>query len=67
MKEYDNSEKTARLMLDDYVKTVTDELEDSIEAIILLGSLVYGGYIPGPGDIDQITILKNDAVDSHQN
>lgn len=61
MKIYDNSEKTARLMLDDYVKTVTDELGDSIEAIILLGSLVYGGYIPDPGDIDQITILKTDA------
>jgi len=63
MKEYDNSEKTARLMLDDYVKSVTNELGDSIEGIILLGSLVYGGYIPGPGDIDQITILKNDAAE----
>ena len=61
MREYDNSEKTARLMLDHYVTTSSEKFRDSIESIILLGSLVYGGYIPGPGDIDQITMLKNDA------
>lgn len=66
MKVYDNSENTARLMLDDYIKTITEELGDSIEAVILVGSLVYGGYIPGPGDIDQITILKTDAEEGKE-
>ena len=29
---------------------------------MLIGSLATGGYVPGPGDIDQITILRQDAA-----
>ena len=29
---------------------------------MLIGSLATGGYVPGPGDIDQVTILRQDAA-----
>lgn len=57
------SEKTARAILQRYVESVSADLGDSIEAIILVGSLATGSYVPGPGDIDQITILRQSASD----
>jgi len=59
----DKSEKTARLILRHYVESITTELEESIEAILLVGSLATGTYVAGPGDIDQITILPRSASD----
>jgi len=59
MKYQDKSEKMARLILQKYIEFVTSDREDSIEAIILVGSLVTKSYVPGPSDIDQITILKD--------
>lgn len=56
---FDNSETTARLMLQHYVQFVTSDIGDSIEAILLVGSLATGSYVPGPSDIDQITILRD--------
>lgn len=61
MKYQDKSEKTARLILQKYIEFVTSDMEDSIEAIILVGSLVTKSYVPGSSDIDQITILKDSA------
>jgi hypothetical protein len=57
----DNSETTARLLLQHYVDSVAREHGDLALAIVLTGSLVTGSYVPGPGDIDQITILTDDA------
>lgn len=61
--KFDKSEATARLMFEKYVESVVAALGDSIEAILLVGSLVTGSYVPGPGDIDQITILRRTAPD----
>lgn len=58
---YDKSESNAWLMLDHYVKSVTNDLGDQIKAILLTGSLATGSYVPGPGDVDQITILDDSA------
>lgn len=59
----DNSEKHARAILADYVEAVSRTVDEHLEAIILTGSLATGSYIPGPGDIDQITILKESSPD----
>jgi hypothetical protein len=58
-KQPDQSEATARLILQHYVESVTADVGGSIEAILLVGSLATGSYVPGPGDIDQITILHS--------
>jgi hypothetical protein len=50
-------------MLQEYVGSVTEDIGDYIQAILLVGSLATGSYVPGPGDIDQITILKDEAGD----
>jgi len=55
------SEAIARSMLNRYVECVTSDTGASVDAILLVGSLATGSYIPGPGDIDQITILKDSA------
>jgi len=57
----DNSEATARLLLQRYVDSVTRDRGDLVLAIVLTGSLVTGSYVPGPGDIDQITIVADDS------
>lgn len=57
------SEQTARAILQRYVESVSADLGDSVEAIILVGSLATASYVPGPGDIDQITILRPSASD----
>ena len=60
----DRSEVTARAILDRYIEGVRADFASSVEAVVLIGSLATGGYVPGPGDIDQITILRRDAADS---
>ena len=57
----DSSEQTARAILHHYVESVTADLSGSIEAIVLCGSLATGSYVPGPSDIDQVTILRGSA------
>jgi len=58
----DYSEKRAREILNIYVTEVTKEYGAYIEVILLVGSLTNGSYVEGPGrDVDQITILKDDA------
>lgn len=64
---FDNSETTARLMLQHYVQSVTVDIGDSIEAILLVGSLATDSYVPGPSDIDQITILRDTASFESEN
>ncbi len=58
----DRSEVTARAILDRYIEAVRVDFACSVEAVVLIGSLATGGYVPGPGDIDQITILRRDAA-----
>lgn len=58
------SEAIARVMLDRYVERATADLGESVSAILLVGSLATGSYIPGPGDIDQITILGDSASEN---
>ncbi len=58
----DRSEVTARAILDRYIEAVRTDFASSVEAVVLIGSLATGGYVPGPGDIDQITILRQDAA-----
>ena len=58
----DKSEITARAILDLYIDAVRVDLACAVEAVVLIGSLATGGYVPGPGDIDQITILRQDAA-----
>lgn len=60
----DKSEVTARAILDRYIEGVRADFASSVEAVVLIGSLATGGYVPGPGDIDQITILRQDAAGS---
>lgn len=55
------SKSVALAILDRYVRDAGAELGDSLEAILLTGSLATGCYVPGPGDIDQITILRDSA------
>ncbi|MCU0606601.1 MAG: hypothetical protein MUF78_04100 [Candidatus Edwardsbacteria bacterium] len=62
-KTLDNSERRARTILADYAKAVSDLAGDRLEAILLTGSLATGSYVPGPGDIDQITVVRDDASD----
>lgn len=57
----DKTEEKARLILQHYVGSMVADLGNSLEGILLAGSLATGSYIPGPGDIDQITILKSSA------
>lgn len=57
----DKSEATARLMFDRYVALVSSTVGEHIEAVLLLGSLATGSYVPGPGDIDQVTIFRDSA------
>jgi hypothetical protein len=52
--------------LDEYTIRAKENFSDHIEAIILTGSLATNSYIPGPGDIDQITILKENAPDESE-
>ena len=63
----DKSEATARAILNRYIEAVRVDFSGSVEAVVLIGSLATGGYVPGPGDIDQITILRQDAADSAAN
>lgn len=63
---FDKSETTARLILRRYVQSVTADIGDFIEAIILVGSLATGSYVPGPSDIDQITILRDSASEESE-
>jgi len=63
----DESEATARAILNRYIEAVRVDFSDSVEAVVLIGSLAAGGYVPGPGDIDQITILRQDADDGAAN
>ena len=58
----DMSEITARAILGRYIEGVRADFACSVEAVVLIGSLATGGYVPGPGDIDQITILRQDAA-----
>jgi hypothetical protein len=57
----DNSEATARRLLQRYVDSVIRDHGNLVLAIVLTGSLVTGSYLPGPGDIDQITIVPDYA------
>jgi len=41
---------------------VRADFAGSVDAVVLTGSLATGGYVAGPGDIDQITILRQDAA-----
>lgn len=61
------SEAVARSMLNQYVEHVLADLGESVSAILLTGSLATDSYIPGPGDIDQITILKDSATEWTEN
>lgn len=63
----DKSEATARAILNRYIQAVRVDFSGSVEAVLLIGSLATGGYVPGPGDIDQITILRQDAAGSAAN
>lgn len=44
-------------MLSEYVRDVSTAIGGLLEAIVLTGSLATGSYVPGPGDIDQVTIV----------
>lgn len=62
MMVHDKSEKRAREILQYFVKSISTDFIDYIEAIILAGSLSNGSYVEGPGrDIDVITVLKDTA------
>ncbi len=62
LQQPDKSEVTARAILDRYIEGVRADFACSVEAVVLIGSLATGGYVAGPGDIDQITILRQDAA-----
>lgn len=65
---HDRSEKRAREILQEYLKTITSEYGKYIESIILVGSLSNGSYIEGPGrDIDLVTVLKDTANEEVRN
>lgn len=63
----DKSEAIARAILNRYTDAVRADFSGSVEAVVLIGSLATSGYVPGPGDIDQITILRREAADSAAN
>jgi hypothetical protein len=58
----DQSESVARSILAHYADCMVSSLGESLEAVILCGSLATGSYVPGESDIDQITILRREAV-----
>lgn len=58
------SQAVARSMLNQYIRHVVADLGESVSAILLVGSLATDSYIPGPGDIDQITILGDSAPEN---
>ena len=58
----DKSEIAARAILRRYLESVRADFAGSVDAVVLTGSLAAGGYVAGPGDIDQITILRQDAA-----
>ena len=58
----DKSAVTARAILQRYLEGVRADFACSVDAVVLIGSLATGGYVPGPGDIDQVTILRRDAA-----
>ena len=62
VQQRDKSEVTARAILQRYVDDVRSGFACSVEAVLLIGSLATGGYVAGPGDIDQITIIRQDAA-----
>ena len=62
MRRPDKSAVAARAILQRYVEGVRADFTCSVEAVVLIGSLATGGYVPGPGDIDQVTILRQDAA-----
>lgn len=62
MNKPDKSEDVARAILNHYLSCVENRFSDSVEAVILVGSLATGSYVPGPGDIDQITIVRDEAA-----
>ena len=58
----DKSAATAWATLRGYLEGVRADFAGSVDAVVLTGSPATGGYVPGPGDIDQITILRQDAA-----
>ena len=62
MRPPDKSVVTARATLRRYLEAVRADFACSVEAVVLIGSLATGGYVPGPSDVDQITILRQDAA-----
>ena len=58
----DKSAVTARAILQRYLEGVRADFACSVDAVVLIGSLATGGYVPGPGDIDQVTILRRNAA-----
>jgi len=65
---HDKSEKRAREIVQDFVKSIETDFSNDIEAIILVGSLSNGSYVEGPGrDIDVITVLKDAANEEIRN
>ena len=58
----DKSAVTARAILQRSLEGVRADFACSVDAVVLIGSLATGGYVPGPGDIDQVTILRRDAA-----
>ncbi len=45
-----------------FYESVVSDMEDSIKAIIVVGSLATKSYLPEVSDIDQITILKDSTT-----
>ena len=55
------SEASAWAILRRYVAAVRAAPDCCVEALLLAGSLATGSYVPGPSDVDQITVIHQDA------
>ncbi len=56
-KMIDNSEEL-KTAIEDIKNSILMELQDGVEAVVLRGSLAYGGFIKGISDLDLVVFLK---------
>ena len=56
----DNAPADVRAVLEDFVEHVLEVLGNSVEGIVLFGSLVAGGFDPETSDIDLIVAVSAD-------
>jgi predicted nucleotidyltransferase len=60
----ENLPNGVQIILEDLLTKVVDTLADSVEGIVLFGSLVAGGFDPGTSDLDLLVAVSADIDDA---